>query len=160
MRVTRSGPKRFEYDTDDKKWYEVPVMDGVKNCRQVKEDINSLLTKEMKSLVGADLKFSRVCSETSWRCDSESDTVRVARQRIEHGEQFRFDRADAEAHEKATWCVADPLLRSVHHSGGYVIPAPIRKRQIQRNDGWRGSRAGVEGRRIGVDFQWLSLRCT
>ena len=58
-----SGPKRFEYDTDDKKWYEVAVMDGVKNCRQVKEDINSLLSKEMKSLVGADLKFSLVCSD-------------------------------------------------------------------------------------------------
>lgn len=52
-----SGPKRFEYNTNDKKWYEVAELDGVKNSRQVKEDINTLFTKEMKSLCGVDLKF-------------------------------------------------------------------------------------------------------
>ncbi|OAO12148.1 Frataxin [Blastocystis sp. ATCC 50177/Nand II] len=52
-----SGPKRFEYNPDDKKWYEAAVIDDVKNCRQVQDDINGLLTKEMKSLVGVDLKF-------------------------------------------------------------------------------------------------------
>lgn len=52
-----SGPKRFEYNGADKKWYEVAELDGVKNTRQVKEDINSLFTKEIKSLFGVDLKF-------------------------------------------------------------------------------------------------------
>ena len=64
LALIRSGPKRFEYNPDDKKWYEAAVIDDVKNCRQVQDDINGLLTKEMKSLVGVDLKFSRPCSDT------------------------------------------------------------------------------------------------
>ncbi|CBK23374.2 Frataxin [Blastocystis hominis] len=52
-----SGPKRFEYDLNSKKWYEVGEMDGVKNSRKVNEDINSLLAKELKNLLGVDLKF-------------------------------------------------------------------------------------------------------
>lgn len=32
-------------------------MDGVKNSRKVSEDINSLLTKELKDLLGVELKF-------------------------------------------------------------------------------------------------------
>ena len=52
-----SGPKRFEYDLNSKKWYEVGEMDGVKNSRKVNEDINSLLAKELKTLLGVDLKF-------------------------------------------------------------------------------------------------------
>lgn len=55
--IMNSGPKRFEYNGADKKWYEVAELDGVKNTRQVKEDINSLFTKEIKSLFGVDLKF-------------------------------------------------------------------------------------------------------
>lgn len=52
-----SGPKRFEYNNIDKKWYEVSELDGVKNSRQVKEDLNTLFSKEMKSLFNVDLKF-------------------------------------------------------------------------------------------------------
>ena len=52
-----SGPKRFEYDVNTTKWYEVGEMDGVKNTRKVNEDINALLTKELKTLLGVDLKF-------------------------------------------------------------------------------------------------------
>lgn len=42
---------------NSKKWYEVGEMDGVKNSRKVNEDINSLLAKELKNLLGVDLKF-------------------------------------------------------------------------------------------------------
>lgn len=42
---------------NSKKWYEVGEMDGVKNSRKVSEDINSLLTKELKDLLGVELKF-------------------------------------------------------------------------------------------------------
>ena len=52
-----SGPKRFEYDVNTTKWHEVGEMDGVKNTRKVDEDINALLTKELKTLLGVDLKF-------------------------------------------------------------------------------------------------------
>ena len=52
-----SGPKRFEYDVNTTRWYEVSEMDGVKNTRKVNEDINALLTKELKTLLGVDLKF-------------------------------------------------------------------------------------------------------
>ena len=55
--VICSGPKRFEYNIEDKKWYEVSELDGIKNTSQVKEDINTLFSKEMKSLVGVNLKF-------------------------------------------------------------------------------------------------------
>ena len=47
MRVTCSGPKRFEYDFNTKKWLEVEEQDGVKNTRRVNDDINSLLAKEI-----------------------------------------------------------------------------------------------------------------
>ena len=55
--VTISGPKRFEYDSNAKKWLEASEMDGVKNARRVNDDINTLLAKEMKTLYGVDLKF-------------------------------------------------------------------------------------------------------
>ena len=61
MRVTCSGPKRFEYDFNTKKWLEVEEQDGVKNTRRVNDDINSLLAKEMKSLFGLDMHFCVVC---------------------------------------------------------------------------------------------------
>lgn len=57
FRWMHSGPKRFEYNNVDKKWYEVSELDGVKNSRQVKEDLNTLFSKEMKSLFNVDLKF-------------------------------------------------------------------------------------------------------
>lgn len=55
--MTISGPKRFEYDSNAKKWLEASKMDGVKNARRVNDDINTLLAKEMKTLYGVDLKF-------------------------------------------------------------------------------------------------------
>lgn len=61
LRVIYSGPKRFEYDFNIKKWLEVEEQDGVKNTRRVSDDINSLLAKEMKSLFGVDMHFCIVC---------------------------------------------------------------------------------------------------
>ena len=52
-----SGPKRFEYDTEQNKWMEVSELDGVKNSNRQENDINSLLAKEMKQLYGVDMKF-------------------------------------------------------------------------------------------------------
>ena len=59
--MSGSGPKRFEYDFNTKKWLEVEEQDGVKNTRRVNDDINSLLAKEMKSLFGVDMHFWDVC---------------------------------------------------------------------------------------------------
>ena len=115
LNVICSGPKRFEYNPDDKKWYEAAVIDDVKNCRQVQDDINGLLTKEMKSLVGVNLKFSHLCYNT--RCHSYLRNCFVH----SNGKR-RIDRTDAEAYEKATWHPAIPLLPPCFYTSRLIIP--------------------------------------
>ena len=69
-----------------------------------------------------------------------------------HGER-RIDRADAEAHEKATRHPANPLLRPCVHSSRILAPDPIRGRRIQCAQEWRESPLDAHGRKGYVDYE-------